>query len=379
MNSIEQTYLSLLRVALHTDEEVNPMMQSADWLSVLHLAARQGTAALIAEQILLMPDMHLDKSLIMQLKAICAQTMIEQQRQKQILQVAWKALTSAGITPVLMKGLTLAHFYEKPYLRQCGDLDIYVGKDHYHDGAKVLRDTFPDAPRFDEEAEYFKHYNLNVGNTPIEMHRVTKVFQHPKDAIWYDCLEEDGMKRHYVVHHDELMDWNEPEYRFNVFFVFIHSWEHFVTESANIRQLCDIMMLLKAGGDYGVSTPELEKYLYDNLKALHLLQAWQLYAYIMVNYMGLSRDECPLYTDSCKNRSERLFRWIIDGRMHEPGTNGKAPRNIILRKLYTLRLRIREAQHIGEIEPIYARHMVVTAFAQSWDRFKRGENTRRWE
>lgn len=152
-----------------------------------------------------------------------------------------------------------------------------------------------------------------------------------------------------------------------------------MTESANIRQLCDIMMLLKAGVDYGVSTPELEQYLYDNLKALHLLQAWQLYAYIMVNYLGLSRDECPLYTDSCKVRSDRLLRWIIDGRMHDSAAKGKAPRNIILRKLYTLRLRIREAQRIGEIEPVYARHMVVTAFAQSWERFKRGENTRRWE
>ena len=295
-----------------------------------------------------------------------------QDEQRQILRKAWRALEAGGITPVLLKGLGLAHYYPHPEERLCGDIDIYVGKEHYHDGARILRETFPDAPCFDLEEEYFKHYNLDIGSTAIEMHRVSAVFQHPKDARVYDALERGGLQQNYVHYVNGEDEWNEPEYKFNVLFVFIHSWQHFLTNSANARQLSDIAYLLSA------ETCPLEAYLKTNLKKLHLLRAWQLYAYILVNYLGLPKDKCPLYTDACADRAAKVFGAVLHGRKQPKMSDDSAPKNVLLRKLYTFRERVREAREVAAFEPHYARHMVVTAIAQSWVRFTKGENTRQW-
>lgn len=296
-----------------------------------------------------------------------------QNEQRAILRKALDALEAGGITPVLLKGLALAHYYPNPDERYSGDIDIYVGKEHYHDGARILRETFPDAPHFDEEAEYFKHYNLNIGSTAIEMHRVSAAFSHPHDARVYDKLEREGLQRHFVRYERGEDKWNEPEYNFNVLFVFIHSWHHLITESASIRQFKDLAFLLLGG------KPDVT-YLEKNLKRLHLLYAWQLYAYILVNYLSLPAERCPLYTDKCAARAQLLFQSMLHPKqVAREEAKDPAPKNVILRKIYTFRIRLREAQAIARFEPHYARHTVWATIAQSWDRFKKGESTRTWE
>ena len=372
MTVAELTYFALLRCALWGTASEAAMPES----EVLLLAQRQGTAALIYDYVLKLPEeLRPPKEIQQQMKAVCARSMMAHEEQRHVMQKAMKALQDGGITPVLLKGLGLARLYPKPYLRSCGDVDIYVGKENYHKGAKVLRDAFPEAELFDEEKDYYKHYNLTLDRTAIEMHRVSAVYAHPQDAKVYDELEREGLQRNIVPVADDGGEWNEPERKFNVLFVFVHSWDHFVAESANMRQLCDLALLLAKH----VDNDGLEEYLRTNLKKLHLLHAWQLYAYIMGKYIGLPQEKCPLYTDACAAKAELLLAHILHGSEQPKGSKQPAPKNVVLRKLYTLRERIREARAIGPIEPHYARHMVATAFAQSWERFKKGENTRTWE
>lgn len=375
---IKITYFKLLRAAIGILDffEMKESVSVEKWQELLQLAQRQGTASVISDVLLSLPEEERPpKAMQTQTKAVCARSMMAQAEQKQVMQKAMKALQDGGITPVLLKGLGLARNYPKPYLRSCGDVDIYVGKENYHKGAKILRETFPDMPRFETEEDFFKHYNINVGSTAIEMHRVSAMFQHPKDAKVYDELEREGLQNNMVHYTDGEDEWNEPEWKFNVMFVFIHSWDHFVTESASMRQICDLTLLLHHHSDIAA----LERYLRTNLKKLHLFHAWQLYAYIMVNYLGLPKEQCPLYTNACAEKADRMLSSILHGREKIEQNDKPAPKNVILRKLYTLRERIRKAREIRTYESHYARHMVATAFAQSWERFKKGENTRKWE
>ena len=366
MNDAVRTYFALLRNALWGTSE-NGVTDIAD---ALPIAQRQGTGTLVAEQILKSAS---DKELRMVCKSICARSMMAQEEQRSVMRKAMKALSDAGISPVLLKGLGLAHYYPKPYLRSCGDVDIYVGKEQYHHGAKILRETFPDAPHFDTEEEYFKHYNLTIGNTAIEMHRVSAMFLHPKDAKIFDALERAGLQQDCVRVSDGEDMWNEPEWKFNVLFVFIHSWDHFVGESANMRQLCDLALLVNQGKE------GLEPYLQQHLRQLHLYKAWQLYAYILVHYLGVPKEKCPLYTASCSARAELVLQQILSGYPQKEESQSQPPKNVLLRKLFTLRNRVRDARAFARFEPHYARHLVTIAFAQSWERFKKGENTRKWE
>ena len=374
MTTIEKTYFTLLRAAVWQTPLPASFEAQTPWQNILHLAIRQGTGSLIAERLLTLSaqqQITLPAALLMQCKALCGQNMMQRQRLMAVFKQAWTALQEADIQPVLLKGFGLAEYYHDPELRQCGDIDIFVGKDAYHPGAETLRRTFPKALHFDEEADYFKHYNLVLGDISIEMHRVSAMFAHPKDSAHYERLETEAMAQA-----QPKQWWRVPEWKFNVLFVFFHSWEHWLTETACIRQLTDLAVLI-AHNPSGKN--ELEAYLRTNLKHLHLTRAWQLYAYIMVHYLGLPEQQCPLYTNACAEKAEQLLAQILQGKDRSQKPKNNAPKNVLLRKLYTLGIRLGEACDIARIEPQYARHTIATTFRQSWERFKRGENTRRWE
>lgn len=308
---------------------------------------------------------------------------IQAQRQevlRGLMRRAITALEAAGITPVLLKGFGLARLYEQPYMRPWGDIDLFVGKTNYHTGAKALRDAFPEAALFEGEEEHYKHYNLTFYepfNTSIEMHRVSMAFMHPRDARIYSKLEQEGLviNRYRYSNGEEV--WWEPEWKFNVLYVFCHSWEHWTTNTAVMRQLEDIALLLTKGKPEEDSYEALTGYLKKNLPKLHLLQAWRLYAYLLVHEFGVPETICPLYDKRVAVRAQALLHSIRHGRPTLP--KGNAPKNVVLRKLYTFRMRVKEAQDIARYEPNYARHKVWATVAQSWARFLRGENTRKWE
>ena len=375
LTQTEQTYFRLLRLALWGGKEAFPVIRAEEWPDLLRLSERQGTAPLLYDLILQDEREGLNVALQQQMKAVSAHSMVLQEQQKAVRRQATRALTEAGIPVVQLKGLTLARHYDKPYLRACGDVDIYVGKANYHQGAKVLRETFPDAPRFDTEEDYFRHYNLNVGPVPVEMHRVSHSFSHPRDERIYDAMEQESLLKNPYRYTGDEDTWLEPAEDFNVLFVFLHSWEHFITETASIRQLVDLAMLLK-----DTQSSSLEAYLRRNLRRLHVLHAWQLYAYILVHYIGLPAGKCPLYTPHAAERANRLLEFILRAKpLKRRSEQDGAPKNVLLRKLYTFKVRTREARDIARFEPHYARHMVVTNVAQSLVRFLKGQNTRHWE
>ncbi len=299
-----------------------------------------------------------------------------------IMNKAISALQDAGITPVVLKGFSLARLYPDSQPREWGDIDLYVGQENYHAGAKALREAFPDAALFDREEDYYKHYNLTFYKpfpTAIEMHRVSIAFAHPRDARFFARLEEEGLVKQRFHYHAGEDEWFEPEWKFNVLFTFCHSWEHWTHGSANLRQLQDLALLLTVGKPDEVSYQDLEGYLHRNLKRLHLLRAWQLYAYILVNRFAVPAASCPLYDERVASRSEALLASVTSCPPAVSCEPSLAAKNILLRKLYTFRRRVKEARRIARYEPVYARHMVWATIAQSWRRFLSGQNTRKWE
>ena len=373
----ERIYMELLRKALGFSQ-VKLTLPALS--GVLQLAAQQGTLALIAEELLSYYADEVDEKARMLLKQHCAANFMQQQLMRSAMDRSVTALREAGIQPVMMKGFTLARLYAKPYLREWGDVDLFVGKEAYHQGAAALRKAFPEAALFEAEEDHYKHYNITLERTAVEMHRVSASFPHPRDARIYDALEHDAMVTNVYHYQSGEEDWYEPEWRFDVLFVFFHSWEHFVeSRTAVLRQFCDLALLLSNGKPDEVSYADLETYLKTNLRKLHLLDVWNLYAYIMVHYLGLPESRCPLYTDACREKAEALFNAVLHRPMKRTKAHTTAPKNILLRKLYTFRLRWQAAREVARFEPVYARHLVMTTIAQSWERFKRGENTRKWE
>lgn len=384
------TYCSILRQALGfaTPDTLNrSMLNGVDMGSLIHLAQIQGTAPLVYDQ-LLKADSPLPDEAKMQLKQACMQNMMGQQEMKGVLATAWNALSNGGVRPVLLKGFGLAALYPQPYLRQWGDIDIYVGADGYHTAADVLRKTFPDSPCFEEEEEYYKHWNICIGNTAIEAHRVSAVLTHPCDMRLWQRLERDAMANVQEIE-IEGVKFRIPEYRFNTLFVFLHSWHHFTESgSATMKQLCDLALLLHHTSSLLPHTSyllphtsyllSLTSYLRRHLRRLRLTQVWQAYAYIMVTYLGLPADECPLYTPKAAKRGEKLLNRILNP-VRATSHTATPHTNILLRKLSTLRGKIHDSLQAWPISPIYAIHDIFGKVLEGIGRLLRGEFNRKWE
>jgi hypothetical protein len=170
-----------------------------------------------------------------------------------------------------------------------------VGQKQYHKACAVLRGAFPEAKHPEEEFEFLKHYNFVFGDTVLEMHRVSMTFAHPRDRKYYEQLEEQYLTQDGPIFEIEGQRITTPEETFNVFFTFLHAWHHFVETGMNMKQLCDVAVLLH------VKRQVINiKQLHEMLRKLYLLEVWQLFMYIIVDYLGLPQKECPFYTDQCK-------------------------------------------------------------------------------
>ena len=317
---------------------------------LIRLIMKQGVGPLVFPRMQMTPMM----------KMVCVQNMQQHVQLQFTLEKAWGALQRAGIDAVLMKGVGLAMLYDEPQQRAWGDIDLFVGKEHYHPACAVMRETFPGALKFDEELDHYKHYNIIADGVSIETHRVSVSFPHPTDERRYAKMEAYGMVN------GERLSVNGLEVKvfeptFNALFVFLHSWEHMMSKGASVRQLCDLALLLHRYKD-AIDATLLRKW----LKALHLYDVWQVYAYNLVNSLGLPLEEMLFYTESVAARAEKLMEDLLAGRMDEglsgekangESMKGKAPRNRILRKIHTMRERMQNSRRMGQYSPAYARHM----------------------
>lgn len=373
MNNIQETYLALLKAALWGDSAGEQLTISCERLGdatkVVQLASFHGTGPLIYDQLLKVKDTDISAVLRMQMKQQCVTSMINQQSMLAVLSQAWIALENAGIHPVLLKGFALAQYYPQPHLRQWGDIDLYVGQKQYHAACGILQTVFPDADHPPVEDEERKHYNFILPNTVLELHRVSMTFSHPRDRRYYEQLEETYLTKDGPSFDCNGLSITIPEETFNLFFTFLHAWHHFNETGMNMKQLCDIAVLLHAYKDV-IDHARLN----EMLVKLHLLEVWQLVMYIMVKYLGVQREECPFYSERNRGRGEHLFDHIMsEGSSYKHNEIQAEGLSYLIRKYKTFRSRLEGSRRVRAFAPKFARRMVVGAVIHGIERTIEGK------
>ena len=352
-----ELYTSLVRAALWGEQIVWPVEQTK---RLIQMNTMQGTGPLVYPSVLEQED--LPPQARQQMKSICVYTMQTQIHLYRIQEQAMRALEEAGIQAVLMKGAGLAALYPAPDKRAWGDVDLFVGKDQYHAAAKAMRERFPNALKFDEELDHYKHYNLIADGVSIEIHRVSVALSHPRDIRRYERMEAQGMLNSNERLLINGMDVRVPEPTFNALMVFLHSWEHMLTHGANVRQLCDLALLLHHY-HARIDANRLKRY----LRSLSMMDVWQLYMGMLVNDLGLPEEEAWFYSkdENVTRRAQSLMNALLNNRMNAPMEQAekKVPHNRFVRKWGTMQVRLDNAKRIAPFSPSYARHM---AWAVLW-------------
>lgn len=316
--SSERQLLALVKASLWQEnaDEASFSSDEVDWQTIGSLALQQTVGILVFEAALSLPqNLRPPKEWIQK-----AFSFIEVNRRTHMLIDGCVAesvsrLRDEGIPTVLLKGQAYARSYPRPDMRQCGDIDLYVGVDRYLHAYEAVKEF--GWKREEKFLPTAKHYGCWIRGIRIELHRIAgQLPSHSADRKFQQWSQTQlNESPEYLMLGGEKVKVPTPV--FDVVFVFLHLYHHFLNGGIGLRHVCDWTMLMHAHAK-DINPFELEKI----LKEYRLLSGWKSFAPIAVDYLGLPEAECPMYSIHNRKKSERILSIIM-----KEGNFGRASRN----------------------------------------------------
>lgn len=311
MSNNEVIYMELLRAGLW--DRPAAVEGAIDWKGVALLARLQSTrgpvfqAALALEGQNAVPAAMLPMMQTYLLKSVNAHAATNHA----IARLA-AALQTADIYPVLLKGQGVAACYPQPLLRQCGDIDLYVGNAYYEEACHIAKqfravDTTNTTTGTGEPHETDKHFSFSMGGgLEVEIHRYTEVLDDEKlNTIW-QFISDEGTTSALVPIAFEDVTIQTPNDDFNALYIFHHMWHHVIGMGMGMRQLCDWTMFLHSRAGR-IDTVLLQQ----RLEEMKLTEVWHVFGCMAVQHLGLPEDEMPFFDSSFGRRAQRLLSYLL--------------------------------------------------------------------
>ena len=361
----EQLFVSILRSVLWNTPTAVPT--DTDWQGVLNLAARQKclhafSVWLKAHRVSTPFDKQLTPTMYMVLQRLA--------RLNQLAISVIDLLEAHHIPATLIKGYSLSGLYPDPDTRDFGDVDIYVGEEHYERAAEIVTAAYPDA-HWHSGTHGGIHYILVIDENldrVVELHRVTMEFHDKKANALYQSFTH-----HYLGHSTTLNIYGKavavPSAAYNALYVFMHAWHHFESTGVGFRQLGDWALCLKLAHKQLIPTEwqTLTQEIDEMLTALHMKTVWQTFGHILVKELHLPIEAFPLYTAEYQKRANRLLRQLLrDGHGGRPAKGDcclmkrfgweRPEKHRLLQKSYTACRLLFEAWQMAKFFPALAWH-----------------------
>jgi hypothetical protein len=278
------------------------------WKDVLRLAREQSVLGLVGERMLSDDALaqRVPDGLKAGIKTFLMSNVLAHGKINSVLHKTAGALREAGIEPVLLKGQGLAANYPKPELRQCGDIDLYVGTAGYVKSHQVLE---PLAESIDNisSLEVGRHFHVKVHGVEVEVHRFSETYPSGKLDRIYQAASDRGLSEDLRPLMAGGVSINTPSPGFNAFYIFSHFFYHFLTSGVGFRQLCDWVMHLHAFRDE-IDTEELGSLIDD----MGMMKPWKAFGNVICSVLGFSAEEFPFFDESQQRLTPRIVRRMLD-------------------------------------------------------------------
>ena len=355
-------FFSLLRSALWrsaSDVDASKVL-SQEVREVLKLSKAQSVLGLVADVVLSQRELaeKLTEQEVMRLKHFVMSNLSTSQMLNNTLLKIVHELRKHDIEPVLLKGQGIAKYYPVPELRQCGDIDIYVGQENFARTCEVIGEiSTPEDHAGDIPS--LKHFHTRIGKAFIEIHRYTDVYFPKRLDRIYQKISDEGMGSSLVPLNFSGMSVMTPSANFNIFFIFNHFWHHFIADGVGLRQICDWVLLLNANkGNVDCD------YLYDVLTKMGLMKQWKVFGVIAVDVLGLPVDCMPFYDESYRKLASKVLDLILlEGNFGQENLKGyNRPKGYVSGKLYSFKKRSQRNLRVLRLFPKEAMLHLIRVF-----------------
>ncbi len=193
-------------------------------------------------------------------------------------------LSKEGIWSSILKGQGVAKYYDKEIcmLRQSGDIDVYVdcGREKAIEIAKKWQNEPVDWD--------YKHLHLRLwDNVEIEMHYRVEVLLNLMKNVglqkWFQKHQESILGSRFKVQDGEMVT---PTVEFNVFYILLHIYRHFLYEGVGLRQIIDYYMVLRM---VHVSSFKVHEYI-DAVSEFGMTKFAKGLMWVMQETLSMSRE-----------------------------------------------------------------------------------------
>lgn len=211
-----------------------------------------------------------------------------------------------NVPVILLKGQGVAVWYPNPLRRQCGDIDLYVGKSNL----RKVKDLFLEWG-YDVDFEQISDKHLKVRTDQgihIDVHWVTTMTLSAKYDRPFRLWEQQMLEGGEVFVNLEAGKIQVPPPLFNAVFLFMHLFNHFMSEGISFRQICDWGLCLRQE-DVRKQRKELELC----IRKYGLVKPWQVFSSVAVNYLGFDPVDFPLYKSGIEKKAAAVYKRIMDG------------------------------------------------------------------
>ena len=298
-------FFELLQVAVGNRERVSRVPTAVEWSDLYEESERQAVTGILLHGIDRLPVEQRPPQDIL-LQWIGVGQMIEQRNHlmdKRCIELLTK-LKDAGLTPTILKGQGIAQLYGKELrpLRQSGDIDVYVDC-----GLKKAL-AFAKSQGQEKVEWDYKHLHLKIwDDTEVEMHYHVEVllnlWKNRKLQKWFREHENElfahandnlnanlNANLNLKANTDRTNDTNgfvTPTVEFNVFYILLHIYRHFLYEGVGFRQIIDYYFVLKNLND---NLNVNESYAYKAVREFGMTRFAKGLMWVMHEALGMQRD-----------------------------------------------------------------------------------------
>lgn len=302
----EQAFWELLKAGLweQAPQGFDAPLSEEQWNSLMQMAKEQTLQGVLYDGMCLLPE-AVQPSQALRMKWFWNVNKIEQTNRllNRVLVQFLEKLEAESIRPLLLKGQSNAVLYPKPLHRQCGDIDLFIGRKDYPKACSLVREG---GMSDDEDEESLKHLHCDWQGVTIELHRVAAIFPWPSKQRYFLKWSEEVLEssKESFIPTTEEKPVRIPTLVFNALFVFHHMYNHFLNIGVGLRQLCDCARLLHVHAGQ-IDVKELE----ERLQQLDLMHPWQVFGTLLVQRLGLPESECPFYKNE-EQKAEKVLAVI---------------------------------------------------------------------
>ena len=233
-------FFELLQISLDNGGAFSHTPTVKEWEEMYDEAERQAVTGILLHAIEKLPAEQRPSQVFL-LQWIGIGQMIEQQNHlldERCVELLGR-IQDAGLYGSILKGQGIALLYDKELrtLRQSGDIDVYVDC-----GLKKVLAFAKSQGLKDVEWDY-KHLHLNLwDDTEVEMHYRVEVLLN----LWKNRKLQKWFRSNDALLFSDKNGLTTPTTLFNVFYILLHIYRHFLYEGVGMRQIVDYYFVMKA-------------------------------------------------------------------------------------------------------------------------------------